>query len=198
MDAGIAACHLGHLQILLRQFLRPAKRLTVWHDFSDDSPLERDAGCKRLRVQQKRLSSTWSSPIAPRRKDSVARHNTAGKVGQIVEGGAFRRHNHAGEKGIFGVHVRPSLDGRDQRHTDVRDVLDKLSPFIMNLAPNAGIGNVAEGRKIDTGNELPACSGQNYDLVRAILRDAVESIDELGVILRRKGEWPAVGMKLGD
>ncbi|HEV3201876.1 MAG TPA: hypothetical protein VGZ73_28460 [Bryobacteraceae bacterium] len=29
-------------------------------------------------------------------------------------------------------------------------------------------------------------------------RDAVESIDELGVILRRKGEWPAAGMKLGD
>jgi hypothetical protein len=28
----------------------------------------------------------------------------------------------------------------------------------MNLAPNAGIGNIAEGRKIDTGNELPACS----------------------------------------
>ena len=36
------------------------------------------------------------------------------------------------------------------------------------------------------------------DLIRTILRDAVESIDELSVILCREGEWPALGVKLGD
>ena len=91
-----------------------------------------------------------------------------------------------------------AFNSRDHRHTYVNDVLHNLNALIMNLAPNAGIGNITEGRKIETGDEFAAGSGQDHDLIRAILRDAVESIDELGVILRRKGEWAAVGMKLGD
>jgi len=86
-----------------------------------------------------------------------------------------------------------TLNSRDHRHAYVRDILDNLNTFVVNLAPDAGIGNIAEGRKIDAGNELSARSCEDHDLNRAILRDAVESIDEFRVILRRKSEWPAVG-----
>ena len=43
------------------------------------------------------------------------------------------------------MHVGASLDGRDDRHTDVGDVFQNLHAFVVNLAPNAGIGDVAEG-----------------------------------------------------
>jgi len=91
-----------------------------------------------------------------------------------------------------------TFNSRDQRHSYIGDVLDNLNTFIMDLAPNAGIGNIAERCKIDTRNELPACSRQDHDLVRAILRDPVESINELGVILRSKSKRRAIGMKLGN
>jgi hypothetical protein len=76
--------------------------------------------------------------------------------------------------------------------------LGPTGSLIVNMQPNARIGNVAEGRKIDIGNEIPACSRQDHDLVLAILRDAVEGIDEFGVILRRKGEWAAARVKPGE
>jgi hypothetical protein len=79
---------------------------------------------------------------------------------------------------------------------DVCNILDNLNASIMNLAPNIGIGHVAERRKIDTGNELPSRSRQDHNLLRAILRDPVESIDELGVILRCENERPTVGSYL--
>ena len=152
----------------------------------------RDSRRKRLWVQQKRLSSTCPGAIAPRREDSIPGHNTPGEVGHIVESGAFRRHNHAGEQRVFGVHMGASFNSRNHWHAYVGNVLDNLNTFVMDLAPNAGIGDVAEGRKIDTGNELPACSRQDHDLIRAILRDPVESVDQLGVILRCESEWPAL------
>jgi hypothetical protein len=37
-----------------------------------------------------------------------------------------------------------SFNSRDHRHSYVRDVLYNLNTFIMNLAPNAGIGDIAE------------------------------------------------------
>jgi hypothetical protein len=40
----------------------------------------------------------------------------------------------------------------------------------MKLAPDARIGDIPERRKIDTGDELPACTCQDDDLIRAILR----------------------------
>jgi hypothetical protein len=73
-----------------------------------------------------------------------------------------------------------------------------MNALIMNLAQNTGIAKIAKGPKIDTVNELPARSSQDHDLVRAILPNAVECIDEIAVILRRKREWPTIGMKLGD
>ena len=52
MDAGVVACHLGRLQILPSQFLRPAKRLAIWHYFSEHSLLVCDSCCQRLWTQQ--------------------------------------------------------------------------------------------------------------------------------------------------
>src|SRR5882672_4915167 len=68
----------------------------------------------------------------------------------------------------------------------------------MNLTPNAWISNVAEGWKINAGNELPACSRQDHDLVRSILCDSVKSINQLGMVPRGENERPAAGVKLGD
>jgi hypothetical protein len=68
----------------------------------------------------------------------------------------------------------------------------------VNLAPNARIGDVAEGREIDFGNELPACSRQNHNLVRSILGDPVKGIDKLRMILCRESEWPVVAVKFGN
>ena len=92
--------------------------------------------------------------------------------------------------------MRAPFNGCDHRHAYVGDIFDNLNAFIMNLAPNAWISNVAEGWKIDAGNELPACSRQDHDLVLAILRDSVKSIDELRMVLRGENERAAVGMKL--
>ena len=38
-----------------------------------------------------------------------------------------------------------SLDSRDDRHAYVGYVFEKLNAFVVNLAPNARIGDVAEG-----------------------------------------------------
>jgi hypothetical protein len=69
-----------------------------------------------------------------------------------------------------------SLDSRDHWHAYVGYVFQKLNAFVVNLAPNAGIGDVAERRKIDVRNKLAARSRQNYDLVRSILRNAVKGM----------------------
>jgi hypothetical protein len=80
MHTRIAACHLRRLQVPLGQFARPTQCLAVWHYLSDNSPLVRGSSRNRLRVQQKCLSSTCSSAIAPCCKDSVARRYTAGEM----------------------------------------------------------------------------------------------------------------------
>src|SRR5882762_10999774 len=91
-----------------------------------------------------------------------------------------------------------SLDSRDHRHAYVSYVFQKLDAFVVNLAPNAGIGDVAEGRKIDLRNELPACSGQDYNLVRPVLRDPVKGVDKLRMILCRESERSAVAVKFDN
>src|SRR5580700_7082403 len=91
-----------------------------------------------------------------------------------------------------------SFDSRDDRHSYIGYVFDNLNAFVVNLAPDGGIGDVAEGRKIDARNELPARSGQDYDLVRSILTNPVERIDKVRMILRRERERPAVTMKLSN
>src|SRR5207237_4851334 len=47
----------------------------------------------------------------------------------------------------------------------------------------------------DFGNELPACSRQNHNLVLSVLGDPVKGIDKLRMILCRESERPALGVK---
>src|SRR5206468_6567491 len=91
-----------------------------------------------------------------------------------------------------------SLDSRDDWRAYVGYVFQNLSAFVVNLAPNAGIGDVAEGWKIDVRNEVAACSCQDYDLVRSILRDPVRGIDKLRMVLRGENERPAIPVKFGN
>src|SRR5580704_9441193 len=100
-----------------------------------------------------------SGAITPRCENPVARNNTSGEMGRVVERCAFSRHNHIGEQGIFGMHVCSAFNCCDHWYSHVSDVLDNLNAFIVNLAPNTGIAHVAEGCKIDSRDEVAACSG---------------------------------------
>src|SRR2546425_12874158 len=91
-----------------------------------------------------------------------------------------------------------SLDSRDDRHTYIGYVFQNLNAFIVNLAPNAGIGGIAERGPIDISNELPTSAREDYDLVRSVLSNPVEGIDKFRVRLRRHNERPAVAVELGD
>src|SRR5229473_1269960 len=91
-----------------------------------------------------------------------------------------------------------SLDSRDHRHAYVGYVFQSLNAFVVNLAPNAGIGDIAERGPIDISNELPTCTREDYDLVRSILRNPVEPIDKFRVRLRGHNARPAVGVELSN
>src|SRR5260370_35120567 len=94
------------------------------------------------------------------------------------------------------MHVGTSLDCRDDWDAYVGYVFQNLNTFIVNLAPDAGIGGVAEGGPIDISNELPTGARKNYDLVHSILRHPVEPIDKFRVRLRGHNARPAVGGEL--
>src|SRR5437016_5047624 len=91
-----------------------------------------------------------------------------------------------------------SLDGRDDRHAYVGYVFQSLNAFVVNLAPNAGIGDIAERGPLDIRNELPTCSREDYDLVRSILRNPVEGLDKFRVSLRGHNERAAVAVELSN
>ncbi len=91
-----------------------------------------------------------------------------------------------------------SLDSRDDRHAYVGYIFQNLNAFVVNLAPNAGIGDIAERGPIDISNELPTCAREDYDLVRSILRNPVEGIDKFRVRLRGHNERPAVAVEFSD
>src|ERR1700731_1918183 len=96
------------------------------------------------------------------------------------------------------MHMGTSLDSRDDRYAYVGYVFQNLNAFVVNLAPNAGIGGIAERGPIDISNELPTCAREDYDLVRSILPDPVEGIDKFCVRLRGHNERPAVVMDLSN
>src|SRR5579863_6525230 len=96
------------------------------------------------------------------------------------------------------MHVGASLDCRDDRDAYVGYVFQSLNTFVVNLAPDAGIGGVAEGGPIDIRNELPSGARKDYDLVRAILRNPVEPIDKFRVRLRAHNVRPAVGVDFSN
>src|SRR5260370_37004551 len=91
-----------------------------------------------------------------------------------------------------------SLDSRDDRHAYVGYIFQNLNAFVMNLAPNAGIGGIAERGPIDISNEFPTRARENYDLVRPILPNSVEGIDKFRVSSRGHNERPAVAVELSD
>src|SRR6266446_2667192 len=96
------------------------------------------------------------------------------------------------------MHMGTSLDCRDDWDAYVGYVFQSLNTLIVNLAPNAGIGDVAEGGPIDISNELPTGARKDYDLVRSILRNPVEPIDKFRVRLRGHSARPAVGVEFSN
>src|SRR5580692_12202808 len=96
------------------------------------------------------------------------------------------------------MHMRTSLDSRDHRHSYVGYVFQHLNAFVVNLTPDAGIGDIAERGPIDVSNELAACARQDHDFVRPILRNAVEGIDEFRVSWRAHNERPAVDVEFSN
>src|SRR5580704_7590121 len=91
--------------------------------------------------------------------------------------------------------IRTSFDGRDNRHGYVGYVFQNLSAFIVNLAPNAGIGNIAKRAPIDPNNEVAICTSHYDDLICSILRNPVKSIHHLRMVLCRESARPAIAVK---
>src|ERR1700739_398911 len=96
------------------------------------------------------------------------------------------------------MHMGTSLDSRDDRHAYVGYVFQHLNTLVVNLTPDAGIGDIAERGPIDISNELPACARQDYDLVRPILRNPVEGLDKFCVGWRGHDERSAVGVEFSN
>src|SRR4029077_19658305 len=94
------------------------------------------------------------------------------------------------------MHMGTSLDSRDDRHSYVGYVFQNLNAFVVNLTPDAGIGDIAERGPIDISNEPTTCARQDYDLVRPILRNPVEGIDKFRVSWRAHNERPTVAVEL--
>src|ERR1700677_27452 len=88
------------------------------------------------------------------------------------------------------MHMGTSLNSGDHRHLYVGYVFQKLNAFVVNLAPNARIGGIAERGPIDISNELPTCAREDYDLFRSILRNPVEGLDKFRVSWRGHNERP--------
>jgi hypothetical protein len=95
------------------------------------------------------------------------------------------------------MYMRTSLNSRDYRHPYVDDVFQNLNALIMNLAPNAGIADVAERRKINLRDEVSARARQDYDLVCSVLPDPVKGIDKRCMVLGSEPERPSLGVELG-
>src|ERR1700747_1631799 len=91
--------------------------------------------------------------------------------------------------------MRTSFDSRDDRHTYVGYVFQNLTAFVVNLAPNAGIGNIAKRVPIDPDNEVAICTRHYDDLVCSILRNPVKGIHDLRMVLRRESARPSIAVK---
>src|SRR5260370_28965828 len=167
--AGVSACDFRSLQVERRQFTRPRERLATWHNLGNHSPFVRGVRRQRLWIQQECLRPSCPGLVAPRGKDSVARHNATGEMRQIMEGRSFSGHNHVREQRVFGMHVSASRYRGNHRHTNVGQILENLNTLIMHLAPNTRIRDVAERREIDPWDELPSCTSEVHGLVRPIL-----------------------------
>src|ERR1700726_2254160 len=94
--------------------------------------------------------------------------------------------------------MRSSFDSRDDRHAYVGYVFQNLSAFVVNLAPNTGIGNIAKRVPIDPNNEVAICTRQHDDLVCSILRNPLKGIHDLRMVLCRESARPAIAVKFNN
>src|ERR1700732_3347992 len=94
--------------------------------------------------------------------------------------------------------MRTSFDSRDDRHTYVGYVFQNLTAFVVNLAPNAGIGNIAKRIPIDPNNEVATCTRQHDDLVASVWRKWVKGIHDLRRVWAGERARPAVAVKFNN
>ena len=55
--------------------------------------------------------------------------------------------------------MRSSFDSRDDGHAYIGYVFKNLTALVVSLAPNTGIGHIAESGEINSRNEITACAG---------------------------------------
>src|SRR5207244_12073035 len=91
-----------------------------------------------------------------------------------------------------------SRDRGDHWYANVRENLQNLHALGMNLAPDTRVGDVSERRKIDRRDKFSAHPGQDHYHVRPICRNIVESVHELGMILRGEVQRTTVLAELGN
>src|ERR1700756_5989960 len=96
------------------------------------------------------------------------------------------------------MNMRTSFNSRDDGHAYVGYVFQNLTAFVVNLAPNAGIGNIAKRVPIDPNNEVAFCTRQYDDLVCPILRNPVKGIHDLRMVLCRESARPAIAVKFNN
>ena len=123
MNARVPTRHFGSLQVQVSQFPSACYCLAVRHDLCHDSPFVGGARRQRLWIEQERLGSTWSGSIAPGCKNPVTRCNADSKMTDVLERRTFSCHDDIREEGVIRVDMGASLDGRDHRNADVRNVL---------------------------------------------------------------------------
>src|SRR5437899_4983412 len=78
----------------------------------------------------------------------------------------------------------------------VCEILENLNTLVVHLAPDIRVGDIAERRKVDPRDELPARSRQDHDLIRPILGNPIEGLHEVGMILPRKGQRATIAVEL--
>jgi hypothetical protein len=111
---------------------------------------------ERLWVEQEGLRPSRASAITPGGKDAITRHYTCGEVAYVLEGRAPVRHNDVGQQRVLRMDMATPLDGCYDWHAYIGYVFQNLNALIMDLAPPAEIGDVAERRPIDTDHEVPS------------------------------------------
>jgi hypothetical protein len=97
---------------------------------------------------------------------------------------------------VIRVDMGASLDRRDHRNPDVRNILQSLAAFIVNSAPDTRVGNISERRPFYVPNEIPARSCNDDNVVRPVLSDPVKGIDKLRVCSCIHDKRATVAMEL--
>src|SRR6266478_5996011 len=130
----VAASNFRSLQVHRCQLASTSEGLAIAYDLGDHSPFVSSLRRHWMRVQQKRFRSSCSGAVTPGGEDSVSRHNAASKVGQIIEGRPFARHDHVGKQSVLGMHIRVPFDCRDDRHPNICQILKDLNTLVVHLA----------------------------------------------------------------